>query len=269
MLRLQGTLGKPTLSRNEQAEEFLSVCVVRYSKSVKLKYTFGLTYVVVFAMFTVVLAQKSQNVGLLSYIAFVISLGFQSLFIVVRLWRSLLTSPRKNLWWMLLASLLTPAFLFFTLMLASFTAQHVMSELGESLDGQALTIIVYVMGYTLPQLHLLRSKIGGAQTYSISAVVIFYSLLLCLFAGVAFVDPQYIEQQYRAVLLVLAIQLQFVMNYITINTPYFQRIYPLAQKTLSFTRWKDEESASNLAVAFGALPFLLPFIVIAVATLID
>lgn len=241
----------------------------QYYEEVKHKNYLGLLYVICFAVFTVVLSYTDANVGLTSFIALVLSLGIEAVFIMVRMWISLLRLRPFSVWSLLFAVPLTIGYLYFTLLLTLFVVDHITSGLAEAYLGTGLEIFIYMLAYTLPQLHLLRSKQNGLRTYSISAVAIFYALLVCLFAGVAFADPSFATNTFHTVLLVLAIQLQFVMNYIVTNTAYLERIYPLSLKIHSFTPWKDEASASNMAIALGAMPFLFPFVIIAMVNSIS
>ena len=234
----------------------------KYYEEVKRNNYLGLIYVIGFAIVTVFLSYTNAGVGLTSFIALVLSLGIQALLIMVRMWISLLRSKPFSVWSLLFALPLTAGYLFFTSLLSLFVVDHITTGLVGGYSGTGIDIFMYTLAYTIPQLHLLRSKQNGLRTYSISAVTIFYALLVCLFAGVTFADPSFAKNMYHTVLLVLAIQLQFVMVYFVTKTPYFEHIYPFAQKALSRTRWKDQESASNLALAFGTLPFLLPFAII-------
>jgi hypothetical protein len=127
----------------------------------------------------------------------------------------------------------------------------------------AWVIIIGVIPYLIPRIGLYKRE-GSATKLGIGVVATFISILILF---MAFIGLNNRSLGSGSLLLVIAVQLQLIMNYVIVRMNY------VTASRNAIIRWclrrdiKDESSQSALILVLSGLPFIVPMIVIFYLTL--
>lgn len=119
--------------------------------------------------------------------------------------------------------------------------------------------------FFLPQIRQKRTP--TVSTSAVQLVAVFYTILILLLACVSYLGSGI--TRFGALLLVLAVQLQFVMNYAATETSYLLLLEHRSRKVAGWFRVHDAVSVGNIALLLGAMPFFTPLCIILLAASIS
>lgn len=122
-----------------------------------------------------------------------------------------------------------------------------------------LSVILYATVFFLPQIK--QRHTSSLSKLAVQLVAVFYTVIILLFACIAYASPELSKG--GAMIIVIALQLQFIMNYVLTETNYIFMLQKRARLIAEKLRSTDEVSVGNITLMIGALPFFMPLFIIA------
>ena len=120
----------------------------------------------------------------------------------------------------------------------------------------ALALAVQIPLRRSGKLQLEINKLAGRATATLLTIVLMF---------MAFIVFASTESYFRTLALVVAVQLQYIANYIAVETPYFQNVHAFIEGQLAKHNMQPDGrlAITSHALLMGA-PFLIPLILIAI-----
>jgi hypothetical protein len=219
----------------------------------------SLIYLIVASLLSVLLAYIFGNEGYEALITTAIALGFLITWQLLVLTRLLF---RTKAWLIIKIIGLLPIGLPSLFLLPSFIISPLPGIYNPAISPPSVNWFVVCIG-TLPFLipRLLGYKIKvGSKKILIGSITSIYSLMVLYIAVIGFYDN---ESKYRSLILVLAVQLQYIMSYTVTRTNYLNRSHDFAVNLLKRLRISSNDDAGqNIIIFIVGLPFILPLAVV-------
>ncbi|QQS18706.1 hypothetical protein IPL68_01305 [Candidatus Saccharibacteria bacterium] len=210
--------------------------------------------VLLIAFVNILLAFMFHHVAEAQYFGMLFATVFIALFHLARLVRVVFRtrSVLKIATYTLLGIFLT----LFTLSTAVFTIGYTLDETPK-LESAASFGLLWSILFFLP--HVRQRHDVGTKIF-IQMVVAFYTSLILLVAGIGYVSAAYTGA--TMYILIIALQLQYIMNFIVTETEYIIRLEERCKPMLDRLHINDSSSQNTIILAAGAVPFFIPLTIV-------
>ena len=128
-----------------------------------------------------------------------------------------------------------------------------------------LIVIIGTGPYLLPQLSFYKIKVGFHKTAT-GMLTTLYSVMVLFIAALGFYNNQ---AKYQGLVLVLAIQLQYLMNHVIIRTDYLNRSHATATNIARRLKINGNDLGQNLTIFLVGLPFFMPLMIVLLVSSIN
>jgi hypothetical protein len=219
----------------------------------------SLIYLIVASLLSVLLAYIFGNEGYEALITTAIALGFLITWQLLGLARLLF---RTKAWLIIkIIGLLPIGFIWFI------AVASVISSISSGIYNPAISppsvnwfvVCIGTLPFLIPRLLGYKIKVGSKKIL-IGSITSIYSLMVLYIAVIGFYDN---ESKYRSLILVLAVQLQYIMSYTVTRTNYLNRSHDFAVNLLKRLRISSNDDAGqNIIIFIVGLPFILPLAVV-------
>jgi hypothetical protein len=219
----------------------------------------SLIYLIVASLLSVLLAYIFGNEGYEALITTAIALGFLITWQLLVLARLLF---RTKAWLIIkIIGLLPIGFIWFI------AVASVISSISSGIYNPAISppsvnwfvVCIGTLPFLIPRLLGYKIKVGSKKIL-IGSITSIYSLMVLYIAVIGFYDN---ESKYRSLILVLAVQLQYIMSYTVTRTNYLNRSHDFAVNLLKRLRISSNDDAGqNIIIFIVGLPFILPLAVV-------
>jgi hypothetical protein len=118
-------------------------------------------------------------------------------------------------------------------------------------------ILIGTLPYLLPRLNFLRSK--SPRYTLLSIITTIYSVVVFLIAAIDFNSSRSLSHN---IILVLAIQLQYLMNYAVLKTNYLEKSLASANNLVARLKLAGNGFGMFIVITIVGLPFFIPLAVV-------
>lgn len=220
--------------------------------------TSSLAYVLLASLFNVALAYLFGNNGYEAFITISIAVGF------LLTWQSFNLVPllfKSKVWLIIkLVGLLPLAFVWFVavagVILSVSTNAHDPSVSTPSINW--LIVILGTLPFLVPRVAIYKATAGFQKT-AIGLLVSLYSIIVLYIAALGFYDN---NASNKNLILVIAVQLQYLMNYLITRTNYLHRSQVLAKNLAQHLSISHKDTGDYLMILIVGLPFILPLAIV-------
>jgi hypothetical protein len=216
------------------------------------------------SMFNIVLAYVFGNNGYEAFVTLSIALG------ILITWQSLqlLRLLFKSHTWLILKLLGAAALGFFWFLVIGGVMLSISRDAYDpsatTPDVNWLVVLIGTVPYLLPRLGLYKTDAGFTKT-AIGTVTTLYSVIVLFVAALGFYDS---EARYQSLILVLAVQLQYLMNHVILNTGYLDRALAAGVQLSSQLKLGSSSFGRDLTIFLVAIPFFAPLAIVLLAGVI-
>lgn len=221
-----------------------------------------LAYLVCASLFSLAIAYIFGNDGYEAFATTAIALGLLLSWQLINIARLLF---RSNIWLIVkfVGALMLGFFWFVAIAtVISSVSSNTFSPQIPTPNVNWIVVSIGTLPFLLPRLGLYRSS-TAIKTPAIGALVSLYSIMVLYIAIIGYHDS---NVTYRGLLLVIAVQIQYLMSYTVIKTDYLERSHAFATNLSHRLKITGSDIGDYIHILVVGLPFLLPLGIIALVS---
>lgn len=214
--------------------------------------------IVVISCFNVILSYAFGNNGYEAFITVSIALG------ILISWQSvqMFSLIRRSHSWLVVKAIYALALTFFWFVIISGV---ILSISRGSYDSKVITpninwliVLIGTIPYLLPRIIHGRSDLNFNKA-AVGWVTTLYSVMVLFIAVLGFHDSR---SEFGSILLVLAIQLQYLMSHLAAKTSYLERSHASALKLVRKLRLERSDFGKYIIITLVGVPFIVPLVIV-------
>lgn len=207
---------------------------------------FNFFYVIIASIIAVVASYLFGAKGLEAFYATVISLCILSTWIVIQLIKKLYSLPDA----LILKILVTP------LPIIVLLGGWLVSLATLSIEGESINwwiVLIGVIPFLIPRIGMYK-KITRANKLSIGLLITTFSILILYMAFTGF---QTNTHSYHKILLVIAVQAQLLLTYLTVQTNYLERFRTIVLNVCERLGIRKYKTQALIVICVVGLPYIV------------
>lgn len=219
-------------------------------------------FIVVVLIINVILSYTFGNNGYEAFITVSLALGILITWQSIKMFRLIQDSNS----WMIVRAIYILALIFFWFVVLSGVILSVSSSSydpkGITPDINWLIVLIGTIPYLLPRLISIQNDFSFNKA-AVGWVTTMYSVMVLFIAVVGFYNS---TSRFGNIMLVMAVQLQYLMNHLTVKTNYLERSHGSALKLVNNLHFEKSDFGKYIIIAVVGLPYIAPLAIVLIGS---